>query len=73
MVIRNRIPPTVSMGMARKSSFAESRTKTEVGGFTVWPKHGASNSGSYLLQISNTPGGKAPVLPSLLDIRVLEY
>lgn len=73
LVIRNRIPPTVSMGMARKSSIAEPRTKTEVGGFTVWPKHGASNSGSHLLQIPGSPGGKAPILPSLLDIRVLGY
>lgn len=73
LVIRNRIPPTESMGMARKSSIAEPETKTEVGGFTVWLKHRASNSGSHLLPIPDNPGGKAPILPSLLEIRVLGY
>lgn len=48
--IRNRIPPTVSMGMARKSSSAESGTIEDRG--ELWhsaAQNGATYSGSHLL------------------------
>lgn len=68
LVIRNKIPPTVSMGMARKSRKAESGTVKDTGGghVTVQPKHGAPDSGSHLLRIPNNPGVRAPMPASLL-------
>jgi hypothetical protein len=58
LVIRNRIPPTVSVGMARKSSRAESGTiKTwgEVGSSQPkqWPPPLLQEPSSHLLQTPN--------------------
>lgn len=74
LVMRNRIPPTVSMGMARKSSMAESGTIKVRGGVV----HGAAQTWSPKLwppPASIPPQSWAPVpgsLPSSFkDLRVL--
>lgn len=61
LVIRNRIPPTVSMGMARKSSTAEPETITDRGGWF----HSVTQTRSLKLWLPPAPNSQQPRMQGL--------